>query len=55
MSYSDPSTTTANYIAGLLPNATYTIAKTLGSPIQITIIANSSGTLHADAAGVLAF
>ena len=55
MSYSEPSTTTANYIAGLLPNATYTIAKTLGSPIQITIIANSNGTLHADAAGVLAF
>jgi hypothetical protein len=52
--YTEPSTVTANYVAGLIPNAAYTVQKsTSGASVQITITVG--GSTHADAAGVLVF
>jgi hypothetical protein len=52
--YSEPSTVTANYVAGLTPNAGYTVTKSAAAgTIQVTVAAGGSKT--ADAAGVLAF
>ena len=53
-SYTEPSTITANYVAGLTPNAGYTVVKaTAGGNIQVTVTAG--GTTTADNAGVLRF
>jgi hypothetical protein len=52
--YSEPSTVTANYVAGLTPNAAYTVSKTAsGGSVKITVA--KGGSAHADAAGVLVF
>jgi hypothetical protein len=52
--YSEPSTVTSNYVAGLTPDAAFTVHKTAaGNSVQITI--DAGGTEHADSAGVLAF
>jgi len=52
--YSEPATVTANYVAGLIPNAAYTVLKTTsGAAVQVTVTAG--GSTHADAAGVLVF
>ncbi|MGA2277068.1 MAG: chitobiase/beta-hexosaminidase C-terminal domain-containing protein [Terracidiphilus sp.] len=48
--YSEPSSVTTNYVAGLKPNAGYTVSKSGG---QVTITAG--GTTVADNAGVLKF
>jgi hypothetical protein len=52
--YAEPSTVTTNYVAGLTPNAGYTVTKSAAAgTIQVTVAAGGSKT--ADAAGVLAF
>ncbi len=52
--YIEPSTVTANYVAGLTPGAAYTVTRnTGGGTVQVTIAAG--GAIHADAAGVLVF
>jgi len=52
--YTEPSTVTANYVAGLMPGAPYGVAKrTNGGTGQVTITAG--GSSHADAAGVLVY
>lgn len=52
--YSEPSTVTTNYVAGLTPNAPYSVTKTVtGNTIQVTVAAG--GSKIADAAGVLVF
>lgn len=52
--YSEPSTVTTNYMAGLTPNAGYTVTKSAAAGnIQVTVTAG--GTTTADNAGVLKF
>ena len=52
--YSEPSTVTANYVAGLKPGGAYSAVKsTAAGKTQITV--SAGGSAVADAAGVLAF
>jgi hypothetical protein len=52
--YSEPSTATANYVAGLTPNPGYTVTKSAAAGnTQVTI--TTGGTTAADNAGVLKF
>jgi hypothetical protein len=51
-SYTEPSTVTVNYVAGLKPNTGYTVKRSAGNT-QVNVTAG--GTTTTDNAGVLKF